>query len=164
MDILDNLESVGVTVLDNSYEDIKIKDTVIRIGGIYEYAFGLKDKPLDKDSTAWNTYEFLSDFQDTDNYKIMMTHRPDSFIFNNASKDWDIDLVVSGHTHGGQVVVPFLGGLYVVDQGWFPKYTKGIFDLDNMNMIISSGLGADKQKLPRFNNIPEIVNIKIGNK
>ena len=86
-DILDNLKSVGVKVLDNSYEDIKIKDTVIRIGGTYEYAFGLKYKTLDKDSTAWNTYEFLSDFEDTDNYKIMMAHRPDSFIFNYASED-----------------------------------------------------------------------------
>ena len=163
MDILDNLKSVGVKVLDNSYEDIKIKDTVIRIGGTYEYAFGLKYKTLDKDSTAWNTYEFLSDFEDTDNYKIMMAHRPDSFIFNYASEDWDIDLVVSGHTHGGQVVVPLLGGLYAPDQGWFPKYDKGSFDLDNMKMIITSGLGADKQKLPRFNNVPEIVNIKIEN-
>ena len=60
-------------------------------------------------------------------------------------------------------MVPLLGGLYAPDQGWFPKYDKGIFDLDNMKMIITSGLGADKQKLPRFNNVPEIVNIKIEN-
>lgn len=160
--IIKNIESTGVTVLDNNYEDVKINDTTIRIGGMYEYAFNLKGKVLDKNSTSKKTYEFLSDFEKTNNYKIMMAHRPDSFIFGEASKDWDIDLVVSGHTHGGQVVVPFLGGLYVGDQGWFPQYTKGIFDLNNMKMIITSGLGSGKQSLPRFNNVPEIVNIKLN--
>ena len=107
-------------------------------------------------------YDFLTDFQDTSNYKIMMAHRPDSFIFGNASQVWDIDLVVSGHNHGGQVVIPFVGGLYGGDQGWFPEYDKGLFDLNKIKILISSGLGSGKQKLPRFNNPPEIVNLHIS--
>ena len=154
-DIIKQLENVNVTVLDKEYEDIKIKNTIIRIGGMYDYAFALNGN---------NTYKFLCDFQDTNNYKIMIAHRPDSFIFGDASEVWDIDLVVSGHTHGGQVRVPFKGGLYVGDQGYFPMYDKGLFDLNKIKILISSGLGSGKQKIPRFNNVPEVVNLKITNK
>lgn len=161
-DLIKELEDVGVTVLDKAYEDIEVNGNTIRIGGMYSYAFGLNgNNDVDKDTMEEGVYDFLCDFQDTDNYKIMMAHRPDSFIFGNASEVWDIDLVVSGHTHGGQVVLPFLGGLYVGDQGFFPEYDKGLFDLNKIKILITSGLGAGKQKLPRFNNLPEIVNLKL---
>ena len=154
-DLLKELESSGITVLDNEYEDLKVGESTIRIGGMYDYAFG----EINED-----TYNFLCDFQNTDSYKIMMSHRPDSFIFGDASEVWDIDLVVSGHTHGGQVRLPYLGGLYVGDQGWFPEYDKGLFDLNKIKIVITSGIGSSKQKIPRFNNIPEVVNLKISNK
>lgn len=163
--LVKDLENVGVTVLDNEYEDVKINGEIIRIGGMYAYAFGLNgNNNVDKNTMEEGVFDFLNDFQDTDNYKIMMAHRPDSFIFGNASKVWDIDLVVSGHNHGGQVALPFVGGLYGGDQGWFPKYDKGLFDLNKIKLLITSGLGSGKQKLPRFNNPPEVVNLKISNK
>lgn len=154
-DLLKELESSGITVLDNEYEDLKVGESTIRIGGMYDYAFG----EINED-----TYNFLCDFQNTDSYKVMMSHRPDSFIFGDASEVWDIDLVVSGHTHGGQVRLPYLGGIYVGDQGWFPEYDKGLFDLNKIKIVITSGIGSSKQKIPRFNNIPEVVNLKISNK
>lgn len=154
-DLLKELESSGITVLHNEYEDLKVGESTIRIGGMYDYAFG----EINED-----TYNFLCDFQNTDSYKVMMSHRPDSFIFGDASEVWDIDLVVSGHTHGGQVRLPYLGGLYVGDQGWFPEYDKGLFDLNKIKIVITSGIGSSKQKIPRFNNIPEVVNLKISNK
>lgn len=159
-DLVAELEKVGVTVLDNEYEDISINGSVIRIGGMYDYAFGLKNNKI-SNMKEKSTYDFLCDFENTSNYKIMMAHRPDSFIFNDATKDWDVDLVVSGHTHGGQVVLPFVGGLYAAEQGWFPKYDKGIFDFWDTKVLITSGLGSDKEKLPRFNNILEVVKIKL---
>ena len=162
-DLVKELENIGVTVLDNEYKDININGNNIRIGGMYAYAFGLNDNnDVDKDTMEEGVFDFLTDFQDTDNYKIMMAHRPDSFIFGNASQVWNIDLVVSGHNHGGQVVLPFIGGLYGGDQGWFPKYDKGIFDLNKIKILITSGLGSGKQKLPRFNNPPEIVNLYLS--
>lgn len=162
-DLLKELEDIGVTVLDNEYKDIKVNGNNIRIGGMYAYAFGLNDNnDVDKDTMEDGVYDFLNEFQDTDNYKIMMAHRPDSFIFGNASEIWDVDLVVSGHNHGGQVVLPFFGGLYGGDQGWFPEYDKGLFDLNKIKILISSGLGSGKQKLPRFNNPPEIVNLHLS--
>ena len=83
---------------------------------MYEYAFA-----LDGDNSAENltgdVRDFLEEFQNTDRYKIMLCHRPDSFVFGDASDYWKIDLVISGHDHGGQVVIPFKGGLYGGDQG-----------------------------------------------
>ena len=162
--LVKELEDAEVTVLDNEYKDINLNGNKIRIGGMYAYAFGLNgNNNVDKNTMEEGIFDFLNDFQDTDNYKIMMAHRPDSFIFGNASKVWNIDLVVSGHTHGGQVVLPFVGGLYGGDQGWFPEYDKGLFDLNKIKLLITSGLGSGKQKLPRFNNPPEVVNLKISN-
>ena len=85
----------------------------------------------------------------------------DSFIFGDASKGWDVDLVISGHNHGGQVVRPFLGGLYGGDQGWFPEYVHGMYQKDNILLFETSGLGSDKQKLPRFHNPPEVAVLTI---
>ncbi len=158
-DLLKDLKLCGVTVLEKRYIDITVNKENIRIGGMYNI-----DSNVDKNIRDDESYNFLCKFQDTDNYKIMMTHRPDSFIFGNGSEKWDIDLVVSGHTHGGQVRIPFKGGLYVGDQGWFPKYDKGLFDLNKIKILITSGLGSGKQKVPRFNNPPEVVNLKISNK
>ena len=72
--------------------------------------------------------------------------------------------MVSGHDHGGQVVLPFLGGLYGGDQGWFPEYIHGMYQKDEMKLFITSGLGSHKQTLPRFNNPPEIAVVRILHK
>lgn len=91
----------------------------------------------------------------------MLSHRPDSFIFGEASKVWDVDLVISGHDHGGQVVIPFLGGLYGGDQGWFPEYVHGMYQKDNILLLVTSGLGSNRQILPRFDNPPEVAVLTI---
>ena len=153
--LIKELERAGAVVLEKSYVDIEINGSLVRLGGMYDYAFG-----LDGDNTAMSAPEdilaFLEDFQNTDRVKIMLSHRPDSFIFGDASEVWDIDLVISGHNHGGQVVLPFLGGLYGGDQGWFPTYVHGLYEKGNLQLFITSGLGSDRQKLPRFNNPPEV--------
>lgn len=104
---------------------------------------------------------FLMDFQDTDRLKIMMAHRPDSFIFGDAASVWDVDLVVSGHDHGGQVVVPFAGGVFGGDQGYFPKYVHGMYEKDRLHLFVSSGLGSANEPLPRVNNLPEVAVVEI---
>lgn len=159
--LVDKIEKAGATVLENKYKDIIIKGEKLRIGGMYSYTFGAGNN-VDKSTMDSKVYNFLEDFQNTSNYKIMMSHRPDSFIFGNVSKVWDIDLVVSAHDHGGQVVIPFLGGLYGGDQGYFPKYIHGIYDKDKIKIAITSGLGSNPKKLPRFNNVPEIMVININ--
>lgn len=153
-ELTEQLEAAGASVLDERYEDIDINGVPIRLGGLYDYAFG-----LDGNNTAQNApqdiFDFLMEYQDTDRLKIMLSHRPDSFIFGDASEVWDVDLVISGHNHGGQVVIPFLGGLYGGDQGWFPEYAHGVYEKGKFQMFVTSGLGSNRQKLPRFNNPPE---------
>lgn len=159
-ELIEELEAAGAVVLDKEYVDIEINGTQVRLGGMYDYAFG-----LDGNNTALSALEgtlnFLMDYQNTDRLKIMMAHRPDSFVFGDASSTWNIDLVISGHNHGGQIVLPLLGGLYGGDQGWFPEYIHGIYQKDNIQMFVTSGLGSNQEKLPRFNNPPEIALLTI---
>ena len=153
--LLEEYQQTGAVLLELEYTDIEIKGRDFRIGGMYEYAF--RSGKEDYEAIT----RFLNEYQDTDRYTIMMAHRPDSFVFL-SSNPWDIDLVVSGHLHGGQVILPQVGGLWAPDQGWFPEYDYGQYDLNGTTVIITTGLGTNKEKLPRFNNPPEIVTIDIG--
>ena len=76
-------------------------------------------------------------------------------------QDSNVDLVMCGHTHGGAVQIPFIGGLFAPNQGFFPKYDKGEFDLYDTKMIISTGLG-DAYPVLRLNNCPEISVVEIN--
>ena len=159
-DLVGQLEAAGAVVLDKSYEDIEVNGVQFRLGGLYDYAFAL-DGNDDAKNTPEPVKSFLEDYQNTDHLKLMMAHRPESFCFGNASSVWDVDLVISGHIHGGQVVLPILGGLYGGDQGWFPEYVHGMYQKDDMNIFVTSGLGSHHQLLPRFWNRPEIAMIEI---
>ena len=153
--LLERIEAAGATVVNDSFVDVSIADQTLRIGGTlgYGFYFGRSEEEF----TTSAEYVFLKEFENTDFPTICLAHRPDTFIFNGAYDMWDIDVVVSGHTHGGLVRLPFVGGLYAPMQGFFPEYDRGYFQLgDNMQMIISSGL-AGHGVLPRVNNLPEIV-------
>ncbi len=156
--IRERLESTGVIILDNEYVDTELSGQSLRIGGTIEYGF-----PLDSNPEGWATssaFTFLSDFCNTDRYKLLLCHRPDSFIFGDAAKIWDIDLVLSGHTHNGVVALPWGQAIYAPDQGFLPQYARGSFEIDKIHMIISGGL-AGSQGVPRVFNPPEIVKISI---
>ena len=159
-ELVDELQESGAVVLDKEYVDLEVRGTAIRLGGMYDYAFGL-DGSNSAAAAPEDVKTFMEDFQDTERLKIMMSHRPDSFIFGDASSYWDVDLVISGHDHGGQVAIPFLGGIYGGDQGWFPEYVHGMYQKDEMHLFVTSGLGSHDQMLKRFNNFPEIAIIKI---
>ena len=155
--LIQEIEALGVPVLEEEYVDLNIKGTPVRLGGMYAYAFSKDGENVVPEPEK----SFLEDFVDTDALKLMLSHRPDSFVFGDASKLWNIDLVMSGHDHGGQVVVPFLGGLYGGDQGYFPEYIHGMYEKDQMQIFVTSGLGSHVQLLPRFNNPPEIAVIDV---
>ncbi len=161
--LIEELTAAGAVVLDKEYVDIEIEGIPVRLGGLYDCAFGPDRKTGENKamSAPADTLTFLQEFQDTDRLKIMMSHRPDSFIFGDASEVWDIDLVVSAHDHGGQVVLPFLGGVYGGDQGWFPEYIHGLYRKGNLQLFVTSGLGTNREAAPRFNNPPEIAVLRI---
>lgn len=149
-------EEMGVIMLEFSYEDIDINGQFLRIGGLYGYC--TPEKYLETKEAKLEECTFLAEFQDTDNYTILLTHMPYSWIANDAISQWDIDCIFTGHDHGGQVRIPLIGGLYAPDQGWFPGKDCGLYYSDDKEnvMILSRGLGSTG-KIPRFNNIPEIV-------
>ena len=162
-ELVSELEAAGAVVLDKKFVDTEIGGVPVRVGGLYDYAFnleGVDEKELEADRVE--VKHFLEEFEDTDAYKIMISHRPDSFIFGDAAEEWEIDLVVSGHLHGGQVVVPLLGGVYGGDQGYFPEYVHGMYEKGNLQLFVTSGLGTNKKAVPRVNNRPEVAVIEIG--
>ena len=69
-------------------------------------------------------------------------------------------MVFSGHAHGGQVRLPFIGGIIAPGQGFFPEYTEGAHVKDNTTMYISRGLGNSICPLRLFN-YPEVVCIRL---
>lgn len=155
--LIEELEQAGATVLERSYADLDTGGG-IRLGGLYEYAFALDDfNTCDPDRMDPEVYGFLQDFQATDRCKILLCHRPDSFVFGEAASTWDVDLVISGHLHGGQVVLPLVGGVFGGDQGWFPRYVHGVYEKENVTLAVTSGLGTQPERLPRFQNPPEVM-------
>lgn len=151
------IEEAGAVFLEKEYTDLTVKGTPLRVGGLYGYAFDAEDGSMNPE-----TETYLKAFQETDALKVMISHRPDSFVLGNAAEKWNIDLVVSGHDHGGQVVLPFVGGVYGGDQGWFPPYIHGVKKKGNLTVFVTSGLGSNRQKLPRFLNPPEIAVLTIS--
>ena len=106
--------------------------------------------------------EFMDSIEaDPSAYSILMAHIP--VIFEPQLSGYDFDLGIAGHVHGGLVVLPFIGGLYTMEEGFFPKFTAGRYTLENQQtLIISAGLGDSKAFPPRINNMPELVVIDIN--
>ena len=86
-------------------------------------------------------------------YTILLSHRPEVF---EVYVEHEVDLVISGHLHGGQIRLPFIGGFYTPNQGIFPEFVDGLYSENDTNMIISRGLGNSSFPV-RVNNRPEIV-------
>lgn len=139
------LIDVGVIVLRNESKLISIEDSSILIVGV--------DDPNIQQGSNMKTLLDDMDALFADNYTILLSHRPELIDIYSES---DIDLVFSGHAHGGQVRLPMIGGLIAPDQGWFPKFTSGIYHKNNTRMIVSRGLG--NSIIPqRIFNKPELI-------
>lgn len=148
-DLTEQLEAAGAVVLEKEYVDTKIAGQEVRIGGAYGYL-------LPEDWEDGSEQRFLEAFVQADRLKILLSHVPEGLLLWKSMEYWDVDLVFSGHVHGGQVRVPFVGGLFDPEEGFFPTYTRGMFSCGNGTMILSAGLGSSRG-IPRVNNLPEIV-------
>lgn len=153
-----DLEEAGAVVLNYQSVDVTVKGNKIRLGGLYEYGF---ETTMQTEEENEKVISYLEEYVDTERYLIMCAHRPESFYCWDYADTWGIDLVLSGHLHGGQVIIPGVGGLYNSLNGFWPEYDYGQYKLGNSDMIITRGLGSNPKILPRFNNPPEIAVVDV---
>ena len=148
------LAEAGAVILEQEFQDITVAGQPLRIGGAYGYLLSRKHQ---------NTPEqdFMDAFTDTQNPTVLLAHLSEGLLAYNCLGDWNVDLVLSGHTHGGQIRLPLLGGLYDPEVGLFPKYTQGLFQDNGAYLVLSAGLGSST-RIPRFNNPPELVVIDLA--
>ena len=148
------LEAAGVTVLDDAQVKIEVSGESITVIGVNDPSFHADY--LTSDAAVMDRK--LSELSSEDaGFTILLSHRPELFDTYAAH---DMDLVLTGHAHGGQFRLPLIGGLIAPNQGLFPKYDDGLYSEGNTNMIVSRGLG--NSIIPfRFNNRPEVVLIEL---
>lgn len=150
-DFKSETNSTGAVLLDNEYIKFTKNGKSVLIGGMSDYPYYEFYTPDDDvpSRTLWE--EFAEKAKN--NFTILLHHQPE-YIAEDVKKT-DIDLIVCGHTHGGQIQLPFIGGVIAPNQGLFPKYDKGEFDLDGTKMIVCAGL-SNPVFIPRINNQVEI--------
>lgn len=140
------MEAAGVILLDNSFCTLYYEDT-------YFTLMGLMDSDMPGNNYALAKTCLKTIMEQTDDYTILLSHRPEYF---DLYTQYGVNLTLSGHAHGGQFRLPFIGGLYAPNQGLFPQYTEGTFTEGNTTMVVSRGLGNSVIPL-RINNRPELV-------
>lgn len=154
------LAEAGAAVLDNTYSDIEIKGQQLRIGGYMGFYRQPQMMTMDADQKQVE-YRFFDDFENTDRFKVLLNHIPTSWLDWNCIDMYPVDIVFSGHYHGGQWVLPFIGPVFAPYAGLNPPYAKGLFKGKKAICILSAGLGNEYWWLPRINNPPEIVVVNL---
>ena len=148
----DKLKDTGVQVMRNTVEEIIIGNDKIQIIGIDDPA-KLNESYAERAIVEEDITNSIKGLEEGVNFKILLSHRPELF---SLYTQYEFDVVFSGHAHGGQVRIPFIGGLVAPNQGLFPEYSSGMHDADNATMIVNRGLGNSIIPLRVFNR-PEIV-------
>lgn len=146
----------GAILLEKKYVDIEINGNAIRIGGLYTPNSAESKKP-----DAATVEAFLSDFTDTASFTILMEHRPAAVTDAIIPLGYEPDLCLSGHLHGGHVILPFIGPVYGANSGFFPKFALGSYEIGGSTLIVSAGLSTDRHIIPRINNPTEITKITL---
>ena len=155
-DAVKRITNEGAILLERDYVDLEIRGNALRLGGLYTPNSAATAKP-----SADSVEGFLSDFCASDSFRILLEHRPASFTDAIYPAGYEPELVLSGHLHGGHVILPFLGPVYGANSGFFPKYALGAFELGSSTLIVSAGLSTDRHIIPRVNNPTEITKITL---
>ena len=143
----------NVVVLHDRYTELTRNNEKILIAGLDDPNF------TDINSAVHNSIleTKLDGMNLSDSYFVLLSHRPEAF---EAYTSAGADLVLSGHAHGGQFRLPFIGGIAAPNQGLFPKYDGGMYSENHTTMIVSRGVGNSIIPV-RINNRPEIVCVEL---
>lgn len=153
------LTEAGACVVNCDYQDIQIKGQNLRIGGYYGY---YRQSGMYVSDPGQTEYElnFFNSYEYTNGFKLLLCHIPTAWLDWGYINSCPVDLVLSGHYHGGQIRLPLVGGLYAPYIGLFPDYTDGMFPGQEAVCVLSRGLGSSPG-IPRVNNLPEITIIDL---
>lgn len=155
------IDSTGATMLSNEITDFTTKDgDKITIAGLKAYPFFDYDAP-DYDNDENKLFQKYLSQEDDSHFSILMCHYPETYVW--GFDKYNIDLMLSGHTHGGIFRIPFVGGVYAPEQGFMPKYTKGYYSNGKANMLISAGLNTSRN-IPRLFNPLDVAVVTIKGK
>jgi len=149
------VRSCGITVLEGTGETVTVRGQKLQIFGVDDpEAFSGSSYSENKVGSGWyRQFEACKKGIEDGTFSILMSHRPELVA---DYEDSGFDLIVSGHAHGGQWRVPgLINGLYSPNQGFFPKFAGGLYELENTDLIVSRGLCKDE--IPRVFNPPELV-------
>lgn len=182
------LKKYNLSVLNNEFVDVKINDCPnVRVIGVMDWGFQRRNNALSGekwhkwiDDHMIETIKHLKD-ESQSTFHLLLSHRPEKFDVYLKS---GVDLVFTGHAHGGQIRLPFLGSVLAPNQGFFPKYAQGMhtkvyrpckenkYKDENQDenqadqfetkttMIVSRGLGGTKKFPTRINNRPELISVE----
>ena len=164
-EIMQSLKECGFNVLLDEIAQAQIKDDKVYILGLDENMADHKDYRARKAGTFVfrDMKPFFDELDKQNGFKIVLSHCPENFegIKELNYLQYDFDIQLSGHAHGGQFILPFIGPVFAPGQGLFPKYARGSFG-DRPKLIISRGLGNSEFPFRLFNH-PEINVINIVN-
>ena len=149
-ELMARYSEAGATVLVNSFDTLEIRGQQIHIMGMDE------GQPLDPD--------ILAAFEALDGTRLLLSHYPENYTINPKYNyaALDVDLILSGHAHGGQWILPLIGGVFAPGQGFNPKYYSGLYTEENApGLLVSRGLGNSVFPLRLFNR-PHVVVLKSG--
>jgi len=157
-ELKERLTEQGVIVLDDKRIELERSGEKIVLLGVNDPAFPTKHLYGDTETVMKKKLKAISAEENV--FTILLSHRPELF---ECYADSNIDLVLSGHAHGGQFRLPFVGGVMVPNQGFFPKYDAGLFTEGMTKMFVSRGIGNSAFPF-RVNNRPEVILIELERK
>ena len=149
------LIKLGVTVLENEKTELEREGEKITLIGVKDPSFSSDYLFHDEEAIMEAQLKALVDKDD--GFTLLLSHRPELF---DVYVTCNADLVLSGHAHGGQFRLPFMGGLAAPNQGLFPKYDAGLFSEGKTKMLVSRGIGNSIFPF-RVNNRPEVILIEL---
>jgi predicted MPP superfamily phosphohydrolase len=148
----DWIRDQGITVLEGDCQIFEANGSAVNLCGIDDPTYiGMEEIKVQAE------HAYLS--ADPTKLTLLLTHRPE---LADLYREIGFDLVLAGHAHGGQWRIPgILNGLLAPDQGLFPKYAGGAYQLGSTTMIVSRGLARESTLVPRIFNRPELVVIDL---